>query len=302
MLRLGVLGLGGRWPRFREAARALRGQVRVVAVWDDVPARAEREAEALRCRAAGGAVELLGRDDVDAVLLPGGPWSGLWPLERAVAANKPALCAVSPLAEEGAFDKLGAAAVQLALWPALEVLAEAAAERFGEALGEVALVRASWSRVGEEVDVLQAPAALALLAACGDLLGGEALGVTAVQPSPGYATVVVEAAGGVAQLSLFAGPAGVGGCRFEVEGEDGGLRAALPRRLTWSGAEGQQAVRLPAVPAELLVLDRFAETARQGGVTGETVDRAHRALGWLRAARRSAAEGRRVALGAVGGR
>src|SRR5262245_48590258 len=91
-LRLGVLGLGRRWPRFREAALALRGEVRVRAVWDDIAARAEREAEALGCRAVGGVMQMLERDDIDAVLLPGGSWSNLWGLQRACEFGKPVLC------------------------------------------------------------------------------------------------------------------------------------------------------------------------------------------------------------------
>src|SRR5262245_35005302 len=105
-LRLGVLGLGGRWPRFRDAALALRDEVRVRAVWDTTAARAEQEAARLGCRAAGGAVELLEGDDVDAVLLPGGAWAGPWALERACTAGKPVLCAVSPLAAEARFGEL----------------------------------------------------------------------------------------------------------------------------------------------------------------------------------------------------
>src|SRR5690606_2566391 len=128
-------------------------------------------------------------------------------------------------------------AVHLTLWPALEVLAEAAAERVREALGAPGLVRASWCRAGEPADVLRAPAALALLSASAGLIGGEAVAVTAVQPSPGFAAVVVELDEGLAHLSLFAGPAGSSACEVQVEAEDGGLHAALPRRLSWAGAE-----------------------------------------------------------------
>jgi hypothetical protein len=107
---------------------------------------------------------------------------------------------------------------------------------------------------------------------------------------------VVELEQGLAQLSLFAGPAGSSACELQVEAEDGGLRAALPRRLSWSGAEGRYTLSLPAVPAEVLVLDRFVHAAREGALTGEGLTRAARALGWLRLARLSAAEGRRVEL------
>ena len=96
-LRMGVIGLGRRWPRYRQAVQTLRSQVRVRAVHDPAPARAEAEARALGCAAAGGVVELLERDDVDAVLLLGGPWFGLWPLGQACRVNKPVLCAAAPV-------------------------------------------------------------------------------------------------------------------------------------------------------------------------------------------------------------
>jgi hypothetical protein len=69
--------------------------------------------------------------------------------------------------------------------------------------------------------------------------------------------------------------------------------------LTWADAEGRHELRLAAVPAELLVLDRFVQAVREGTLSAEPLAWACRALAWLRAARRSAAEGRRVSLGAT---
>src|SRR5262245_36753781 len=80
-LRIGVIGLGRRWPRYRQALEALAGEVRAVAVHDPSAHRADEEARALGCEAAGGVLELLERRDVEAVLVPGGAWPGLWPVE-----------------------------------------------------------------------------------------------------------------------------------------------------------------------------------------------------------------------------
>jgi hypothetical protein len=96
----------------------------------------------------------------------------------------------------------------------------------------VALVRAGLVRSGEPADVLRAPAALALLAVSAGHFEGEPAAVTAVQPTPGFATVVLELEQGVAQVSLFAGPAGSSSCELQVEAEDGGLRFTTQRTVS----------------------------------------------------------------------
>src|SRR5262249_50875361 len=163
------------------------------------------EAARLGCRAVGGAVELLERDDVDAVLLPGGAWAGTWALERACAAGKPALCAVSPLADEERFAALAARGRAAGEGPVGRWAgAGAGGGRVREGLGRPALVRAGLVRAGEAADVLRAPAALALLAVGAGYFDGGPRAVTAVQPAPGFATVVLELEQGVVQVSLFA--------------------------------------------------------------------------------------------------
>src|SRR5437868_3285519 len=94
-LGIGVVGLGRRWPRYRQALAALRREARVVAVYDPAQARAREEARQLGCDAATGVIELLERDDVEAVLTLGGAWFGLWPVERTCRLGKPVLCAGS---------------------------------------------------------------------------------------------------------------------------------------------------------------------------------------------------------------
>jgi predicted dehydrogenase len=107
VLRVGVLGLGRRWRRhYRPALRALRGCFEVVAVCDQVAARAGLTARRLHCAAAVGPTELLERPDVDALLLPDPQWYGLWPLEPACRLNKPVYCGFPPAHDEAHADRL----------------------------------------------------------------------------------------------------------------------------------------------------------------------------------------------------
>src|SRR5271166_5500917 len=94
-LRVGVIGLGRRWRRYRRLLARLRDHVEVRAVCDQIAHRAEIEARQFDCAAAAGPVELLERPDVQAVLLLDAQWYGLWPLEHACRINKPILCTSS---------------------------------------------------------------------------------------------------------------------------------------------------------------------------------------------------------------
>src|SRR4051812_17620057 len=114
-LGLGVIGLGRRWQGYRLALAAAKKRVHVRAVCDACAARAEGEARLLGCAAAGGVRDLLDRDDVDGVLVLDTGWQGAWPLEQAVRAGKPVLCAVTPGDE--AVRLGGEGRVQMALAP-----------------------------------------------------------------------------------------------------------------------------------------------------------------------------------------
>src|SRR6266849_5419980 len=94
-LRVGVLGWGRRWRRrYRPALHALRDRFVVRAVWDAMPVRASRQARQLRCRAAGGVIDLLEGKDTDVILVLDAAWHGLWPLEATCRFGKPVFCAV----------------------------------------------------------------------------------------------------------------------------------------------------------------------------------------------------------------
>ena len=90
---VGVVGVGDAWPEQREALRNLSARVRVVAVADAVPLRAEAAAAEVGAVAAGGALALARRPDVRAVLLGDPAWWGLSALDLLLIAEKPVLLA-----------------------------------------------------------------------------------------------------------------------------------------------------------------------------------------------------------------
>src|SRR5262245_13755228 len=104
-LRVGVIGLGRRWRRYRAALLRFHELFSIEAVCDQVRQRAEREARRLGAAAAGPA-ELFERTDIDAVLLLHEQWFGLWPLELACIARKPVYCALALESDEPHADAI----------------------------------------------------------------------------------------------------------------------------------------------------------------------------------------------------
>lgn len=306
-LRIGVIGLGRRWPRYRRALLALKGDARVVALCDPAVARAQHEAQQLGCEAAGSVVELVERDDIDAFVLLGGAWFGLWPLEHASRVNKPVLCAGSLLHEDAFADGMHArldpaAPIHLALWPAFELLSEAAAQRLGVALGAPRLALAGHVATTES-DPLNSGPALALLHGLAGLFEAAPRSVSVLAPleQPRFATIVLAFDDGrMAQLSLWGGPAEVGRTWLDVDAEAGTLRAELPRQLDWRDAEGRHTLSLPGGLAEVWLVDRFLTAVRQGEPPMIPFTRAFRSLTWLRAARRSRQDGTTIELVSAG--
>src|SRR5258707_14026128 len=95
-LRVGVIGLGGRWKkRYKPALQALKNRVDVRAVCDQVQQRAEREASELGCHAVLGLRALLDGEDLDALLLLEPQWYGLWPVEQLCRRRTPVYCGYS---------------------------------------------------------------------------------------------------------------------------------------------------------------------------------------------------------------
>jgi predicted dehydrogenase len=300
-LRVGIIGLGRCWRRYRPALLRLGGRFAVRAVCDPVARRAEVEAKGLGCAAAAGPGDLVERADVDAVLLFGRQWFGLWPVERACAAGKPVFCAAPAADEEAHADALAGQVRERGLpvlmahpytcSPALGRLEALVGER----LGQVRLVRAEQAlpaKVG--ADLLRAPALLPLLARCATLLGTAVRSVRVVAGEAGLCALVLEGDGRAAQVSLWAGRAVGAACRVEVVAEKGTAVAELPRQVRWRDAEGQHAQRLPCRPAEEVLLERFADALRDGQAPRPGVEEVRETLALLRAAWRSREEDRCV--------
>lgn len=301
-LRVGIADLGRRWPRYRRALAGLRPQFAVRAVWDPAAAAAEDAARQLGCAAAGGLVELLEREDLDALLLLGGRWFGLWPLAQACRAGLPVFCAGSPAREADDFlaqVRDAGVPVQMALAPGLDRLVGRLRGLLDEGLGSPRLVRIDRvaNRARHPGRGLAALGALPLLAACARLIGAAPVAVRATAPTADFASVTLEfAAGQVGHITLWDGLAGHPSCRIEVVAERGSAEAERPGCLRWRDEAGRHALRLPAQPPEREPLLEFARALRAGEAPRPGIAEAHAALGWLRSAARSLAEDRRLVI------
>jgi predicted dehydrogenase len=305
-LGVGVIGLGRRWPAYQRALGEMRSEVLVRAIHDPVTPRAVEAARGLRCESAGGVIELVERDDVEAVLLLGSPWFGLWPIEHAARAGKPVFCSVSPLGDEAYLEELAStlragARIHLPASAALDRMVEEVSSLLKQTLGRARLVQASWATRRDE-PILQQPGALALLHACTGLVEATPSSVqaTTTRSAPNFASLTLDSGEGrVVQLTLWASPTARPGCTLQVQAENGAAWAELPADLSWTDGRGRHALRLSAHGAERRQLERFVRAVRQGGPMPCPLADVRRAAAWLRAARRSLAEGRPVGMEAT---
>jgi predicted dehydrogenase len=296
-IRLGVIGLGRRWQRYRGALARLSDQVQVRAVCDPIGQRAEVIARQLHCDAAGGAMDLLERNDVEAVLLLDRLWYGLWPLERACRQGKPVFCAAS-LTKEGLFaEKLQAlvretsARVMMALTPWAAPSFTRLSEMLQERLGPVRLLLARAifptrsARIRGE-QLLRSPIALSFFYACRALMGGPPLKkVTHLPEASSFASAAFELEGGrVAQVTLAAGPYQRRGYRIEVRAENGAAVATGPDCLHWSDSEGRHTHRFTLSSLDEYLLQRFIHVLRTNEPPRPSFDDAYQGLLWQRAA------------------
>ncbi len=304
-LRVGVIGLGRLWKRYRPLLARLREHVEVRAVCDQVLHRAEFVAQQFNCAAAIGPVELLERPDVEAVLLLDAQWYGLWPLEHACRVNKPVLCVPSPASDETHADALHQQIqscnlpVLMALSPLLASATRQLRELLTHRLGQARLVRADRS-VGPHAngDLLAKDSVLPLLAACAWLLDDVPRSVWTLDGErASFVTVMLRfGCDRLAQVNLWTATAGRTPPRFEVVAEAGTATAELPRQLRWRDADGQHAQRLPLRSAEQSSLERFILALRAGQPLRPSFEDAYQALSWLRAALQSRSEGKCISL------
>jgi predicted dehydrogenase len=304
-LRVGVIGLVRRWERYRLALTEPGSPLRVRAIYDPSARRTARVARQLQCEAADGTESLLDHPKIDAVLLLDSPWHGLWSLERACQAGKPIFCAAPLTCDEGHAHELGQHFHEHS-FPVMTAFATGLAPAVGRLrvlldkhLGPVRTISCigSIGRHATGETLLASGVLLPALHLCGELLAAAPTTVWAAAPAgSGVVNLTFAFPDGRAALVVLTAGASAG-WRIAVTAEKGTAEASLPRRLRWRDAAGEHALRLPPQRTPQDLLHCFAESVRSGQPLRPSFEDACRALAWLRAARRSHAEGRAVAPG-----
>src|SRR5262249_24962033 len=250
----------------------------VRAVYDPARARAEPAAQALGCALAGVGVELAERDDVEALVLVGGPWFGLWPLEGATRLNKPAFCAAVPGPEDT--ERLAGARVLMATSPRLTLLLDRLGELVRGPLGQ-ALLLTALARPGGRAGRPSSQTLLPLVLGCAALFGAEPTAVRRDGAALGLCGATLEfGPGRLAQGQGWTGggPPGGPGCGGAPRGR---ATAELPGRLAWDDGAGRHTLEPHGGPAEAVLLERFARSVRDGEELRPGPEEVRRALGWL---------------------
>ncbi len=304
-VRIGVVGLGRRWERYRPALTATASPCEVRAVCDPSPRRAVRVAGALGCEAAGGLVELLENPQLEAALILDPAWYGSWPLDRALRAGKSVLYAPPQGGAENEADDFHQHVDEprlVAMVPFVAAIAPAVLRLralLEKHLGppRVVSVDGTAARPLAGTRLLSSGALLPALYLCGELIGSPPESVWAAVPQhSGMVNLTFSFPKGVAaRVTLTSG--GGTGWRVRVSAANGTAEAILPRALRWRDAAGDHALRLPPYRGPDDLLRRFAESVRTGKPARPSLADARRAHSWLRAARRSYAEGSPVSIG-----
>jgi predicted dehydrogenase len=334
-LRVGVIGLGPLWhKRYKPALAALRGRFQVAAVCDQIEHHAALEAKRLSCAAAPGPTDLLANEAVEAVLLLDPQWYKLWPVEAACRLGKPVFCCPALASDDAHADALYRQVRDSRLpllmemlpraTPALGLLQGLLATRLGPCrllLGELVEARPLATEGGMAEDgkrdnegspsspLPPFPFSLtgtgglggetALLDLGGSLLAGAPLSVQALgRDQTGLAGLVLEFPGGRAlQISRYRAPRHRDGMRLQVVAERGTATVEFPHRLHWTDAAGSHTHVAPLErPPGQVLLEQFYGIVRDGRPPVPGLDEVYRLLGWVRAAARSRAEGRRINL------
>jgi myo-inositol 2-dehydrogenase / D-chiro-inositol 1-dehydrogenase len=306
-LRVGILGVGRCWPRYSRALGQLRGLLDPVVVSDPRPGRALRIARELRCSIAEGPIDLLERDEVQAVLVLDAPWYGLWPLEQACRVSKPIFCVPSLVGDDAFADDL-VERVRSARLPVMMAIPESVAparERLSRLLtnelGAARLLRADCCVRGPRPlsadKLLGSGRFLGLLIGIDGLLSAPPLTAWACGTEAGLVTLLLDhGQGRSAQLTLWTGNHRGTQCRLEVVAAGGSATLDGTSQLRWRDTDSNQVFRRPRVDAAQAMLERFVQALRDGRFPWPGLDDAYRALLVLRAARQSLAEGRPVPI------
>jgi predicted dehydrogenase len=255
-----------------------------------------------------GPADLIDRADVDAVLVLDPQWFGLWPIEHACRRGRPVFCAASLLEDEAHADALHAQVqsrglpVFMALPHLSAGVAHPLAHLLQDRLGPLRLLQAVQSLSASAPCVsgsqlLSAPPLLGLLALTARLFREAPTSVSVMAgQSAGMAVVHLElSAGRAAQLCLWRAPGLASRCRLEAVGR-GELTVDFPCRLSWTEDGARHGVRLKRQGYKGKLLQRFLRCLQQGRAPDPGFAEAYQALTWLRAARQSSVEGRRIVL------
>jgi predicted dehydrogenase len=275
-------------------------------VYDQRLRRCETTARNLGCGIAAGVVDLLERPEVEALLLLGRAWFGLWPVAQACRLGKPVFCAPSLVHDEPHADGLRAtvAAGSTPVLMGLSLIGAPALLRLRDLLqrrlGPAQVVRCDWMapRPRAKAAAADGPAVHALFHECASLFDAapESVWATAAGAAE-FGSVLLEfGKGRVAQVNRWTGAGGRPACRVQVVAEKGTIEAELPRELRWRDREGRHSQRMVAHPARARLLEHFYLVARNREKAQPDLDCVHCALTWLRAAARSRDEGKKVVL------
>lgn len=288
-LRLGIIGLGRLWDaRYKPALGRLTDRFQIVAVYDQVALRAALEARHLGCVASEGLADLIGRPDVDAVMVLTEQWFGLHPVELACQAGKPVYCALPPAGDQAGLEAVAGAIRSSGIpflpelprryYPSTRRLQTLLAGPLGRprlVTGQARLF--GFDRYGEPGPSTQlAPTALMVdpggnlvdwcrslfdadpiaLQACGtQVLAGPATGPEVHEPD--FQSLTLEFPdGGLAQLQISRYDRSVWGEAsrilpppgFQILTERGAAWVEPPDRVQWASPEGCHDERLPLQP------------------------------------------------------
>jgi predicted dehydrogenase len=307
-IRLGIIGLGRRWSqRYLPALRQLGQHCTVRAVCDPVPQRTAQEAQRIGCAGAGGPTELLERDDIDAVLLLDAPWYRLWPIELACRFGKPVFCSPSLSLDEAHADALckqvkeSRLAVMVELPPRVAPATACLARLFETSLGPARRMLCHFGQPllagGGRASGLGS-AHLAAVDWCVGLMGTDPIRVLlTADEAAAFSNLLLDFPDGrAAQITCWRSsgklPPGERTPRLRIIAERGSALVELPGRLEWTDAEGSHTHTVGRWQPARAQLERFFDALIQGHPPRSSLDDAHRALGWLRAAIASRAEGR----------
>jgi predicted dehydrogenase len=315
-LRIGVNGLGPRWRRlYRPALLALSDRFELRAVCDHVAQRAEQESAQLGCRSVAGPAALVERDDIEALLLCDPQWFGFWPLELACRCAKPVLCGFSPEYDEGRVAELHQrlgdhhSRVMVALGLQLTPAAGRLREVLGPGGGPGRQVVCDMHLAGQQAEcgptplgpppggLLLGPVGLAVLNWCASLVGVQPVNVfSAGGANAALCSVFFEFDNGAAvQINRLRGPGVPSGIRLRALTDGGSVEVRLPHIVVWTQPDGRHVHKLRRQqPIGQLILEQFHEAIRTGQAMSPGWADAYRLLGWLRAARSSLDQGKRV--------